>query len=65
MTGEYNFLERSGKYAIIVFLVWCVAYVLDRWVFKTHILVSCCSLLIAILSVIIFEAILGWMLEVD
>jgi hypothetical protein len=65
MSGEYNFLERSGKYAVIVFLIWCVAYVLDRWVFKTHILVSCCSVVIAMFSAILFEFVVGFIFEVE
>jgi hypothetical protein len=65
MTSDYKFLERAGRCVIILFIVWVIVYVLDRWIIKTNILVNCCSLLIAIIAALLFEFIVGFVFEVD
>jgi Cu/Ag efflux pump CusA len=63
--GGYDFLSRAGKYSVIIFIIWGIIYILDKWVFKTKILINCCSLPIALLGAIIFEFIVGFVFEVD
>jgi hypothetical protein len=65
INGEYDFVSKAGRYMFFIFIIWSIVYSLDRWVFKTKILISCCSLLIALLGAIIFEFIIGFMLEID
>jgi len=63
--GGYDFVSKVGRYMFFVFVIWTILYVLDRWITKTHFMLSCCSLVIALLGAIIFEFILGFIFEVD